>query len=139
MKKKANAKEKSVVANRIKKIRRGADLTQEEFAEALDISLSACKKIESGENQISIDVLRKVGNKFNVSLDYILLGERSSVDNAWEMVLNCTEKDKMVLMLRLLEYFVNVKEEKYLDRQEQKVVDEKIVKILEGLESKRNS
>ena len=41
-------------ACRLRQIRENADLTQEQFSEILGISVSAYKKVESGENQVSI-------------------------------------------------------------------------------------
>ena len=41
-------------AYRLRQIRESASLTQEQFAETLGISVSAYKKVESGENHISM-------------------------------------------------------------------------------------
>lgn len=98
---------------RLKAIRKNADMTQEKFSEIMEISLSAYKKLESGENQISIDSLRKLVNKMDVSADYILFGESNDFASAWKGVMNCAEADKMMILLRLVEYFTETKGRTY--------------------------
>lgn len=65
-------------ACRLRQIRENADLTQEQFSEILGISVSAYKKVESGENQVSIASLSNLYKKMNVSTDYILFGKRKT-------------------------------------------------------------
>lgn len=86
---------------RLKKVREEMHLTQEAFASKLDISVSAYKKIEGGENGVSTKVLRQL-RRMNISSDYILFGEITPVDKIWYEVDNSTAKDKMEIFLRLL-------------------------------------
>lgn len=102
--------DKLEMAERLKQIRKGSGLTQERLAEILDISLSAYKKIESGENQISIEGLRRLGKEMDVSSDFVIFGKNETLDEAWKTIVNCTESDKMRLMLRLVMYFQKTKE-----------------------------
>ena len=46
-------------ACRLRQIRENADLTQEQFSEILGISVSAYKKVESGENQVKLSPLSR--------------------------------------------------------------------------------
>ena len=82
---------------RIRQIRKQLGLTQEAFAEQLDISYSAYKKLESGENIPSIDTLYKFKQKFQISADYLLFDERNSVTVTWERFLNSSVQDQMEL------------------------------------------
>lgn len=67
---------KKEVGNRLRDIRCGMNLTQERFAEMLDISTQLYKKMESGENNISLSTLQKMKSKLNFSTDYLLFGEK---------------------------------------------------------------
>lgn len=86
---------------RLKAIREKMHLTQENFAAKLDISVSAYKKIESGENGISSKVLREL-KKMNISADYVLCGECTPAEKIWLEVENSTDEDKMEIFLRLI-------------------------------------
>ena len=75
MSKKDTVVERMQSAFRLRQIRENAGLTQEQFSEILEISLSAYKKVESGENQVSLSSLRKLYKEMSVSVDFILFGK----------------------------------------------------------------
>lgn len=135
MREKENIVSIQETALRLQKIRRNARMTQEEFAEELDISVSAYKKLKRAERQISVDVLRRMEQKFRVSADYILFGEQENLDKVWEALLNCSEQDKMFLLLRLMDYFTRVKERQYLTQDMQSIYDEKLLRILKEMDT----
>lgn len=60
------------VGKRIKDYREKADISQEELAEFLDISVSAVSNIERGINYPSMENFIKLANTLNVSADAIL-------------------------------------------------------------------
>lgn len=62
---------------RIKDIRKKNGLTQAQFAEALNISYSHLAKVEVGSHACSPDLLVDIAIRFNVSLDYLMLGRDS--------------------------------------------------------------
>lgn len=128
------APERLEAAARLRQIRTGAGLTQEKLAEILEISVSAYKKIESAENQISIEGIRRLQRELNVSSDYLLFGRHESVEDVWRMIVNCSENDKMLLMLRLISYFSKAKEAKYCVREEQTGYDGEILSILREMD-----
>lgn len=97
--------EKKQSASRLRRIRENAGLTQEQFSEVLGITVSAYKKVERGENQVSITSLRKLYHEMRVSTDYILYGDTGKPDEVWTKVLGCSETDKMKLFLRLFSHF----------------------------------
>lgn len=135
MGKKDTCAERKQSACRLRHIRENAGLTQEQFSEILGISLSAYKKVESGENQVSLSSLRKLYNEMNVSADFVLFGKSQNMDETWEMILNCTEEDKLYLMLRLLTYFTKTKKNTFPLKDEQLEEDNEIVKILNRLQN----
>ncbi len=98
---------------RLIKVRETLGYSQEQFAEILDISASAYKKIESYNRKISLFDLKTLHQKLNVSLDYILCGDKASGEQTWTEILNCTEADKLLLFLRLFQYFTECRPEFY--------------------------
>lgn len=131
MSKKYIGQERRELAERIRQIRISMDYTQEKFAEILGISLTAYKKIESGENQITINGLRILNRELNVSADYLLFGTRSDSEKTWEAIQNCSEDDKLMLMLRLFMYFSEAKKGKYLSREALREMNEKVFKNMD--------
>ncbi len=115
---------------RIRQIRKQLGLTQEAFAEQLDIPYSAYKKLESGENIPSIDTLYKFKQKFQISADYLLFDERNSVTVTWERFLNSSVQDQMELYHRILFYYSNLQRANFLSLQEQQKIAEYINRIL---------
>ncbi len=134
MRKCESTKQKGEVAVRMREIRRNTGLTQEEFAELLDISLSAYKKIETGENGVSVNCLEKIRQQLGVSADYILFGKQKDLDEVWTLVLNSSEQNKVVLLTRLLNYFIWVKPGKYITKEAQSAYDKRLLDVLKGME-----
>ena len=60
---------------RIQELRRKHGITQEELAEKLNISYSMMAKIEIGYKGFSIDLLIELAVFFEVSMEYIVLGQ----------------------------------------------------------------
>ncbi|MCD8149229.1 MAG: helix-turn-helix domain-containing protein [Clostridiales bacterium] len=104
MRKTLSAEQKDQIF-RLRKMREDLGLSQEEFANTLEISISTYKKMESYERRISLASLMKLHSALNVSADYILFGEKTEKQEAWTDVLNCSDNDKMIIFLRLFQYF----------------------------------
>lgn len=62
----------SGVGQRIRELRLGQDLSQEQIAEILGITRSAVSEIERETRRVSADEIVKLAKAFNVSSDYIL-------------------------------------------------------------------
>ncbi len=59
----------------LRKLRRNADMTQKQLGEILGITSAAIGKYESAPNSYpSIEIIIKISNIFNVSIDYLLRG-----------------------------------------------------------------
>lgn len=82
-------------------IRHQLSLTQEQFAEILDISTQLYKKMESGENNITLNTLNKMKNKLNFSADYLLFGEKETLIEIWDKALTLESMDKQILLFKL--------------------------------------
>lgn len=132
MREKAGLNERKKQAAKLRDIRENIGLTQERFAEFIDISLSSYKKLESGENQISLATLRKMHDKLNVSSDFVLYDRRQDVSQVWADILNCSEHDKMFILIKMLKYFTELKVEVFSPKDER--YDKEILKIIESMQ-----
>lgn len=61
---------------RIKVLRKGQRLTQEQLADVLNITTDHLGKIELGKRGISIDLLFEMAEVLDVSLDFLVTGRR---------------------------------------------------------------
>lgn len=63
------------IGNRISKLRKNHGLTQEQFAEELDISIKHISAVERGTSSLSLEKLIDAGECLDCSLDYLILGD----------------------------------------------------------------
>ena len=63
------------IGERIRFLRIRSSFSQEKMADLLGISLNAFGNIERGETNFRISILMAMSNIFNVSTDFILMGE----------------------------------------------------------------
>jgi transcriptional regulator with XRE-family HTH domain len=54
-------------------------LYREDFAEIIDISDKNLGRIESGRQATSVETLYKISSVLNISIDYLLMGSKGSV------------------------------------------------------------
>ena len=57
---------------RLRDLREDKDLTQKQLAEIIGMSQEGYSKYETGKNDIPTDILIKLSNYYNTSIDYIL-------------------------------------------------------------------
>ena len=100
MSKKGFKQENIEMGQRIRVIREGLDMTQEQFAEFLGITASAVKKLEAGANGISRENLKKLVDK-NYSADFLLFGKQEPFDKTMFEIGNCTPSQKLLLLVKL--------------------------------------
>ncbi len=60
------------VSDKIRKIRKDNNLTQEEFANIINVSRSALVKYEDGTRKPPLDIIKTICDKFNISIDYLI-------------------------------------------------------------------
>ena len=58
--------------NRLKELRKSKNITQIELSKKLNIIQSGYSKYEIGKNDIPTNILKKLSDYYNVSIDYIL-------------------------------------------------------------------
>ena len=108
------------VGKRIKKLRKDMKLTQEVFADKLNIHPKQLAKYESGRSIPIIEILARIANFCEVSTDQLIFGE----DNTFI-------KRTKIADTQLLEYFRRINRLKKAER-------DKIKWALEGLLSNGN-
>lgn len=111
------------IAKRLRAIRKENGYTQAKFAEILDISYDGYKKIEKGDTRISIDKLVLIEERFNISAEYIIFGNKPKFDDVWKDVNCLPEHDKFRMMMRLAFYFIKIKKKSLDHEQELGAID----------------
>ena len=61
-----------MITNRIRDLREDNDMRQIDIAKILNVSQAQYSRIETGENEITLDSLIRLSNLYKVSVDYIL-------------------------------------------------------------------
>jgi transcriptional regulator with XRE-family HTH domain len=90
-----------VISEMLKEVRENAGLTQEQFAEKLDISRQAVSKWERGLAMPDIENLMYISNIFNVSLDTIIKGDKKMENK----VISDSKNAKLISRLFLIGFF----------------------------------
>lgn len=70
-----------MIGDRIKQLRLDAKMTQPELAQKLDVTRSAVATYENNSRQPSFQILIRLAHIFNVSTDYLLLGNDNNLLN----------------------------------------------------------
>ena len=63
------------IGEKLRRLRIQRNLTQEEMAEALNISLEHLRKMERGKRKPSIDLIIAMACYFHLSTNYLLMGK----------------------------------------------------------------
>lgn len=66
---------------RIQEARMKCSITQEAFAEEIDVSVSYYQKIESGARTCSLEILVNIAEHLHVTTDYLLTGKKEATEN----------------------------------------------------------
>ena len=61
-------------SKRLKKIRHELNVTQNDFAKACDVKLTAISKYETGLVKPGFDMLYKIASVYNINLNWLILG-----------------------------------------------------------------
>jgi transcriptional regulator with XRE-family HTH domain len=87
------------VGERIRDLRKKANLTQEELAEQLNISSVSMCRIETGNKGASIDLLVEISKYFKTSMDYLLFGRKIS---DIEVILSDLPQEKRMKVMNIM-------------------------------------
>ncbi len=83
------------LGNKILKIRKDNKMSQEQFAEILNVTRQTVSNWENGNNYPDIETLIMISDKFNISLDILLKGDK-------EMIKDINEKIKNNKILKII-------------------------------------
>ena len=92
----------NVIGSRIKKARIAKNLTQEDLAEKIDISVAFLSRVERGNSHINLKRLNQICNLLDVTEGYVLNGASSNSENYLdeefaELLKKCSpEKQKLI-------------------------------------------
>ena len=67
------------LGNKILKLRKDNKMSQEDFAEALNVTRQTVSNWENLKNYPDIETLILISDKFNISLDILLKGDREMI------------------------------------------------------------
>ena len=73
----------TVIGQRIKQARLAKNLTQEDLAEQIDISVAFLSRVERGNSHINLKRLNQLCNLLDVTEGYVLNGASSSSKNCF--------------------------------------------------------
>ena len=75
-----------IIGNKIYQLRRSINMTQQELAEKVGISVTFLSEIENGRKSMSVDTLIKLSKRLQVSLDTIVFGKDAEDDMQKDVV-----------------------------------------------------
>lgn len=92
-------------AKRLSTLRKAQGMTQEEMAEALNISLEHLSKMERGKRKPSIDLIIAMACYFHVSTDYLLMGkDHDKVDSRTKLLDVVTQLTEIAKACKSVQY-----------------------------------
>ena len=103
----------SIIGERLKKARKTKNLTQEQLAEKIDVSVAFLSRVERGDVKINLSRLSQICDILDISLSYILTGVGSNSkdylsDEFSNLLKNCPP-DKLKLIYDIAKVIINEK------------------------------
>ncbi|MBR3645200.1 MAG: helix-turn-helix transcriptional regulator [Lachnospiraceae bacterium] len=93
------------VAEKLRMFRKSIGLTQEAMAEKLNVSVSTYKAYELRRGIPKADVLVRLSSMANKPINYFMCEQNGEVEQCWSDIMNCSDINKLELMVRLIHYF----------------------------------
>lgn len=105
--------------HRLRKLRNEKKLKQEDLAKIINISKSSVGMYERNEREPSFEVIKRISDYFNVSIDYLINGENSNDDSLFFFDMNGLTEQEIEDIKEHIEYV------KWKAQQKEKWNDEK--------------
>ena len=87
------------IGARIREARRAAGMTQEQLAEAVDITPVYVSRIENGVKRASLSVLLRITKVLDTHIEYLLTGNSPrGIDKLAELMSGCSEKEWQIII-----------------------------------------
>ena len=99
-----------VFSDNLKRLRKLERLTQRDISEILKTDRSAIANYERGARVPPLDILVSIAEHFNISLDYLILGKRSS-ENTSQSANQEIVNELMAENIALMENHINITKE----------------------------
>ena len=99
-----------VFSDNLKRLRKLERLTQRDISEILNTDRSAIANYERGARVPPLDILVSIAEHFNISLDYLILGKRSS-ENTSQSANQEIVNELMAENIALMENHINITKE----------------------------
>ena len=93
---------------RVKELRSVRNMTRQQLADEIGLSLDALRKIETGTNGAKIDTLVSIADVFHVSLDYLVCGCQQKAESA-SLLSGMNEKEVQFIRNIVLSVIDNMK------------------------------
>ena len=78
----------------IASLRKEKNMTQEQFAQKMGVSINAVSKWERGISFPDVSLFKKICNELNISIEELINGEKDNSDEAKEKAIITSIKDK---------------------------------------------
>lgn len=92
------------IGNRLREIRENINKSQAELAEILDVTDDHYRKLESGTTGLTIEKIRLLYEKLQISPTYLLIGEVQEEFDLDRYLANCNKEQRDKLLKRCLDY-----------------------------------
>ncbi|MDO4168783.1 MAG: helix-turn-helix transcriptional regulator [Lachnospiraceae bacterium] len=103
----------SEIGKRISTLRKERHMTQEQLAEALDISIKHCSCVERGVSALSLEKLIEICDIFDTSLDYLVRGKVLDVlftlPSSFTEILTQISDEEQVVLKEYLNLYSKIK------------------------------
>lgn len=93
------------LGEKLVKIRKDNKMSQEDFAEIFNVTRQTISSWENTKSYPDIETLIKISDKFNISLDVLLKGDKNMVKNIDNNVKN-NKKNKKIIIILIITIFV---------------------------------
>ena len=92
----------TIIGKRLKEARLAKDLTQEDLAEQVDVSVAFLSRVERGSSHINLKRLNQICHLLDTSESYILTGAASNSDDYLvkdfsELLKKCSSKQQRLI------------------------------------------
>ena len=94
------------LGDKLLKLRKDNKMSQEEFAEALDVTRQTVSNWENYKSYPDINTIVKISDKFSVSLDVLLKGDTKMIDNIDKEVRNSKKYKKILIVIGVVLLFI---------------------------------
>lgn len=95
------------IGKKIVDVRKDNNLTQEEFAEKYSVSRQTVSSWENGKSYPDLDILVKISNDFNISLDKLLKEDKKIIENLSKFQVD-NKKYRKILKILIIFFCINL-------------------------------